>query len=49
MNKGIQNIFIVFWLKKTKAKNGKAAIYVRLTVNKKRSELSTNLVVDPAN
>lgn len=47
MKKGIQNLFILYWLKKTKAKNGKSAIYLRLTINKKRAELSTNLYVNP--
>ena len=48
MKKGIQNLFILYWLKKTKAKNGKSAIYLRLTINKKRAELSTNLHVNPS-
>jgi plasmid replication initiation protein len=40
-----KKLFILYWLKKTKAKNGKSAIYLRLTINKKRAELSTNLQV----
>lgn len=46
MKKGIQNLFILYWLKKTRTKNGKSAIYLRPTINKKRSELSTNLHVN---
>jgi len=47
MKKGIQNLFILYWMKKTKVKNKKSAIYLRLTINQKRTELSTNLHVLP--
>jgi len=31
---------ILFWLKQSKAKNGEAPLYARITVNGKRAEIS---------
>ena len=47
MNKGNLNLFIWFRLVTNRGKNGKLPIYLRLSISKKRVELSTNLFVDP--
>jgi len=40
---------ILFWLKKSKASNGKAPLYARLTVNGKRAEISLKRKITIAN
>ncbi len=42
MNKGQQTFAILFWLNSQRAKNEKAPIYLRLTINKKRVEIATH-------
>ena len=48
MKKGNPNLYVLFWLHKSRRKNGKAPIYLRFTVNQKRVELTTNIYVDPS-
>jgi site-specific recombinase XerD len=49
MKKGNLNLFIRFRLFQNRSKNGKRPIYVRITISRKRVELSTSLHVDPNN
>ncbi len=42
MNKANQTFSILFWINKQRSKNGRAAIYLRLTINNKRIELATH-------
>ena len=47
MKKLPQSFSILFWLNRQRCKNGKPAIYLRLTVDQKRIELATRQYVDP--
>jgi len=40
---------LLFWINRTKIKNNKAPIYVRITVNGKRAEISVKRSVEPEN
>jgi site-specific recombinase XerD len=42
-----QTYGILFWIKKSKIKNGKAPIYCRITINGKRAEISTKRFTEP--
>jgi integrase/recombinase XerD len=37
-----QSFSILFWIEKSRIKNGKASIIARITVNGKRAEISTH-------
>ncbi len=43
MAQSSQGLSILFWLNKQRSKNGKAAIYLRFTLDYKRVELATHL------
>ena len=38
---------LLFWLNKTRGKNGRNAIYLRLTIDQKRVEISTCQYINP--
>jgi site-specific recombinase XerD len=42
-----QNYALLFWLNRSKARNGKAPIYCRITIDGKRTEISMRQSVDP--
>ena len=42
------NCKVLFWLNRKRGKEGKAAIYLRITVDRDRAEISTNRFVSPA-
>lgn len=42
-----QNLTILFWIYKSKIRNGKAPIYCRVTVNGKRAEISLKRSIEP--
>lgn len=46
MIKGHQTFAILFWLNNQRAKNEKSTIYLRLTIDNKRVEITTHLRVD---
>lgn len=46
--KASQTLAVLFWLYKSKMKNGKAPIYCRVTVRGKRKEISTRQFIDPS-
>jgi len=41
-----QTLILWFWLNKQRIKNGKKVIYLRITVNEKRSEFSTGQYIE---
>lgn len=43
-----QTYALLFWLNRSKAKNGQAPIYCRITIDGKRTEISTRKTIDPA-
>lgn len=43
-----QNCIILYWIKKSKAKNGEAPIYCRITVDGQRTELSIKRTIHPS-
>jgi site-specific recombinase XerD len=43
-----QNYSLLFWLNRSKAKNGKAPIYCRITIDGKRTEISMRQNIDPS-
>src|SRR5215831_9400531 len=47
MTKGHLTFTVLFWLSKQREKNGKAPIYLRLTVDSKRIEICTHQKIDP--
>lgn len=47
MNKTAQNLCILFWLNTPKMQDGKAPIYVRITIDGRRSQFSLSRKIDP--
>ncbi len=47
MNKTAQNLCILFWLNTPKIQDGKVPIYVRITIDGRRSQFSLSRKIDP--
>jgi site-specific recombinase XerD len=48
MNKTAQNLCILFWLNTPKMQNGKAPIYVRITIDGRRTQFSLSRKIEPS-